>query len=138
MRAVGTFVSRCIKEAKAMGLDSYVVYDSTATKDSEGKIQLSGEHDPIAYWHKCWFIHIYMAEYYQEHYDEDEYVFNCVPMQLNQEMLETLKQEMSKKHLLDSLSGHSNISDYEIEELQKVISYIKSNPDTPLYFYSWY
>ena len=121
-----------------MGLDSYIVSDSTATKDSEGKIQLSGEHDPIAYWRKCWFIHRYMVEYSQEHYDENEYDFNCVPIQLNQEMLEVLLKEMSKTHLLDSLSGNSNIFDYEIEELQKVISYIKSNPDTPLYFYSWY
>ena len=132
-----------------MGLDSYIVSISTATKDSEGNIQLSGEHDPfnialsgehhpIAYWRKCWFIHRYMAKYYQQHYDENEYDFNCVPMQLNQEMLEVLLKEMTQEHLLDSLSGHSNILDYEIEELQKVISYIKSNPDTPLYFYSWY
>lgn len=121
-----------------MGLDSYVLADDKATKDSEGIIELSDDCNGIGYWRKCWFIHSYMAEYYQQHYDENEYDFVCIPMQLNQEMLEVLLKKMSQEHLLDSLSGYSNISVYDIEELQKVISYSKSNPDTPLYFFSWY
>lgn len=121
-----------------MGLDSYVLADDKATKDSEGIIELSDDCNGIGYWRKCWFIHSYMAEYYQQHYDENEYDFDCIPMQLNQEMLEVLLKKMSQEHLLDSLSGYSNISVYDIEELQKVISYSKSNPDTPLYFFSWY
>lgn len=121
-----------------MGLDSYVFADDKATKDSKGIIELSDDSTGIAYWRKSWFIHSYMAEYYQQHYDENEYDFNCIPTQLNQEMLEVLFKEMSQEHLLDSLTGCSDISDYDIEELQKVISYSKSNPDTPLYFYSWY
>ena len=118
-----------------MGLDSYVFADDKATKDSEeGIIELSD--DCIGIWRKCWFIHTYMAEYYRQHYDENEYAFICITMQLNQEMLEVLIKEMSQKRLLNL--GCYNISDYDIEELKKVISYIKSNPDTPLYFYSWY
>ena len=121
-----------------MGLDSYVYADDKAIKDSEGIIELSDDRKGIGYWRKCWFIHSYMSEYYQQHYDENEYDFNCIPMQLSQEMLEVLFKEMTEEHLLDSLTGYSIISDYDIEELQKVISYSKSNPDTPLYFYSWY
>ena len=121
-----------------MGLDSYVFADDKATTDSEGIIELSDTSNGIGYWRKCWYIHSYMAEYYQQCYDEDEYDFNCIPMQLNQEMLEELLEVMTQEHLLDSLSGHSDIEDCDIEELQKVISYSKSNPDTPLYFYSWY
>lgn len=121
-----------------MALDSYIYTHDEATKDSEGIIELPDDRNEIGGWRKCWFIHSYMAEYYQQHYDENEWDFNCIPMQLNQEMLEVLLKEMSQEHLLDSLSGYSNIHDYEIEELQKVISYSKSNPDTPLYFYSWY
>ena len=121
-----------------MGLDSYVYADDKAIKDNEGIIELSDDRKGIGYWRKCWFIHSYMSEYYQQHYDENEYDFNCIPMQLNQEMLEVLFKEMSGEHLLDSLTGYSILSDYDIEELQKVISYSKSNPDTPLYFYSWY
>ena len=121
-----------------MGLDSYVFADDKATKNSEGIIELSDDSNGIGIWHKCWFIHSYMADYYQHLYDETNYDFNCIPMQLNQEMLEVLLKEMSGEHLLDSLTGYSIISDYDIEELQKVISYSKSNPDTPLYFYSWY
>ena len=121
-----------------MGLDSYVFADDKATKDSEGIIELSDDCNGIGIWHKCWFIHSYMADYYQYHYDENEYDFNRIPMQLNQEMLEVLFKEMTEEHLLDSLTGYSIISDYDIEELQKVISYSKSNPNTPLYFYSWY
>lgn len=121
-----------------MGLDSYVFADDKATKDSKGIIELSDDSNGIGYWRKCWYIHSYMAEYYQQHYDENEYDFNCIPIQLNQEMLEVLLKVMSQEHLLDSLSGYSDIEEYDIEELQKVISYSKSNPDTPLYFYSWY
>ena len=121
-----------------MGLDSYVYADDKAIKYSEGIIELSDERRGIAYWRKCWFIHSYMAEYYQQNYDKNEYDFNCIPMQVNQEMLEVLLKVMSQEHLLDSLSGYSDIEEYDIEELQKVISYSKSNPDTPLYFYSWY
>lgn len=121
-----------------MGLGSYVIADDKATKDSEGNIELSDDRNEIGYWCRGWFIHSYMAEYYQQHYDENEYDFNYIPMQLNQEMLEVLLKEMLQEHLLDSLSGYSIISDYDIKELQKVISYSKSNPDTPLYFYSWY
>ena len=121
-----------------MGLDSYVFADDKATKDSEGIIELSDDCNGIGIWRKCWFIHSYMADYYQHHYDKSEYDFNCIPMQLNQEMLEVLFKEMSQEHLLDSLTGYSIISDYDIEELQKVISYSKSNPNTSLYFYSWY
>ena len=121
-----------------MGLDSYVFADDKATKDSEGIIELSDDSNAIGIWRMCWFIHSYMAVYYHHHYDENEYDFNCIPMQLNQEMLEVLFKEMSQEHLLDSLTGYSIISDYDIEELQKVISYSKNNPDTPLYFYSWY
>lgn len=121
-----------------MGLDSYVLADDKATKDSEGIIELSDDCNGIGYWRKCWFIHRYMAEYYQQHYDENGYGFEGIPMQLNQEMLEVLLKKMYQEHLLDSLSGYSNISVYDIEELQKVISYSKSNPDTPLYFFSWY
>ena len=121
-----------------MGLDSYVFADDKAIKGNKGIIELSDDSNGIGIWHKCWFIHSYMADYYQHHYDENEYDFNCIPMQLNQEMLEVLLKEMSGEHLLDSLTGYSIISDYDIEELQKVISYSKSNPDTPLYFYSWY
>ena len=121
-----------------MGLDSYVYADDKAIKDSKGIIELSDERKGIAYWRKCWFIHSYMAEYYQQNYNKNEYDFNCIPVQLNQEMLEVLLKVMSQEHLLDSLAGHSNIEEGDIEELQKVISYSKSNPDTPLYFYSWY
>ena len=120
-----------------MGLDSYVFADDKATKDNKGSIELSDESTGIGIWRKCWFIHAFMADYYQHHYDENEYDFNCIPMQLNQEMLEVLLIEMTQEHLLDSLTGYSIISDYDIEELKKVISYSKSNP-TPLYFYSWY
>lgn len=59
-------------------------------------------------------------------------------MQLNKEMLEVLFKEMSQEHLLDSLTGYSIISDYDIVELHAAISYSKSNPNTTLYFYSWY
>lgn len=121
-----------------MGLDSYVFADDKATKDDKGSIWLSDDSTGIGLWRKCWFIHSYMADYYQQHYDCNEYDFNCINMQLNQEILEVLFKEMSQEHLLDSLTGYSIISDYDIEELQKVISYSKSNPDTPLYFYSWY
>lgn len=121
-----------------MGLGSYICADDKAIKDNKGIIELSGDCNRIGYWRKCWFIHSYLAEYYQQHYDENEYDFNCIPMQLNQEMLEVLLKEMSQEHLLDSLTGYSIVSVYDIEELQKVISYIKSNPDTPLYFYSRY
>ena len=121
-----------------MALGSYVIADDKATKDSKGFIELSDDGIEIGFWRKGWFIHSYMAEYYQQHYDANEYDFNCIPMQVNQEMLEVLLKEMTQEYLLDSLSGYSNISDYDIRELQKVISYSKSNPDTPLYFYSWY
>ena len=121
-----------------MGLDSYVFADYKATKDIKGIIELSDDSTGIAYWRKTWFIHSYMAEYYQQNYDENEYDFNCIPTQVNQEMLEVLLKVMTQEYLLDSLSGYSDIEEYDIEELQKVISYSKSNPDTPLYFYSWY
>lgn len=121
-----------------MGLDSYVFADDNAIKGSKGIIELSDDSTGIACWRKCWFIHSYMADYYQQHYDENEYDFNCIPLQVNQEMLEVLLKEMTEEHLLDSLTGHSDISVYDIEELQKVISYSKSNPNTSLYFYSWY
>ena len=121
-----------------MGLDSYVFADDKAIKGNKGIIELSDNSNGIGIWHKCWFIHSYMADYYQQHYDENEYDFNCIPMQLNQEMLEVLFKEMTEEHLLNSLTGYSIISDYDIKELQKVISYSKSNPDTPLYFSSWY
>lgn len=121
-----------------MGLDSYVFANAKGIKDNKVIIELPDGCKGIAYWNKCWFIHSYFADYYQQHYDENEYDFNCIPMQLNQEMLEVLFKEMTEEHLLDSLTGQSIISDYDIEELQKVISYSKSNPNTPLYFYSWY
>ena len=121
-----------------MGLESYVFADDKAININKSITELSGDCNRIGIWRKCWFIHSYMADYYQQHYDENEYDFNCIPMQLNQEMLEVLFKEMTEEHLLDSLTGYSIISDYDIEELQKVISYSKSNPDTPLYFYSWY
>ena len=121
-----------------MGLESYVFADDKAIKGNKGIIELSDDCNGIGIWRKCWFIHSYMADYYQHHYDENEYDFNRIPMQLNQEMLEVLFKEMTEEHLLDSLTGYSIISDYDIEELQKVISYSKSNPYTPLYFYSWY
>lgn len=121
-----------------MGLDSYVFADDKAIKGDKGIIELSDDSKGIGYWNKCWFIHSYFADYYQQHYDENEYDFNCIPMQVNQEMLEVLFKEMTQEHLLDSLTGNSIISDYDIEELQKVISYSKSNPGTHLYFHSWY
>ena len=121
-----------------MGLESYVFADDKAINTNKSITELSGDCNRIGIWHKCWFIHSYMADYYQQHYDENEYDFNCIPMQLNQEMLEVLFKEMTEEHLLDSLTGYSIISDYDIEELQKVISYSKSNPKAPLYFYSWY
>ncbi len=121
-----------------MYLDSYVFAADKDIKDSKNIIESSDDYSRIGYWNNCWFIHSFMAEYYQQHYDESEYDFNCIPMQLEKEMLEVLFKEMTEEHLLDSLTGHSIISDYDIEELQKVISYSKSNPNIPLYFHSWY
>lgn len=126
-----------------MGLDCYVKTAENVTLDSSGKVLGLDVVDEIGYWRKCWVLHEFFANYYQENVDEGELGFNCVYMLLNLDILlkahKNLCDVANEQHLsFDKVPDYDVVDTNDINTLKKCISYLKENPNQSLVYYGWY
>ena len=103
-----------------MGLDMYAWKTKTEdiTKDDN-------EHIELAYWRKHNRLHGWMGDLweskgYPNNRDED-YQFNCIPMELNKKDLLELRQAIKKKEMPDTMGFFFGHDSYDEGEYQKEV-----------------
>ncbi|UZA02940.1 hypothetical protein [Moraxella bovis] len=125
-----------------MGLDCYVDVPEIIKFDDDGRVIEFKSKQEIGYWRKCWFIQKYLATEYLE-IDPTEAEFNCVYIELTDDLLTRLHKAMCDEAYEQSLSFneieyYDAVNTDDIDELKKVIKFKTENPETKIYYHGWY
>lgn len=120
-----------------MGLDSFM-FTADVVKEN-GIIVIVLKKVEVGYWRRCWFIHEYLTSIYLDTVDHKDSDFNGITMELDLPILLGLHEAMCYEAYMQNLSFdeveiYDEIDSSKINELKKVIKFVKDNPTETVYY----
>lgn len=118
-----------------MGLDMY------AHAVEQGK-ELDLEQPPFKYWRKNNALHGWMQELYEEKGGDDE-EFNCVPVHLEFQDLEKLREDILADKLKPTEGFFFGAQEYSAEQKEEDLHFVESalkliSEGFDIYYSAWY